>query len=677
MTCRTRRSVPVGGRAGKADRPALCIGAVLWGAMLGLGASSALEVTSVPAVESPAVQASKDEVAEPSTAPAPADQASSPATLGAGFRYSAYGPDYDPGPEYWAEVGRAMAAKIPGSVPETVWIAGRLHGEGTLLNFPAEPESPLIAVSERDDTERLLTLFDEMGGRVWLQVEPGNAPVEELIDLILGRYGHHPSVTGFGVDVEWYRSVDAPIGQRVSDEEARAWLAAIRRHVPDGRLFLKHWLVEKMPPTERDGILFIDDSQFLPSLDAMIDEFAAWGRALAPAEVGFQYGYASDRPWWRHLDDPPGDIAVAILERVPNAAGFYWVDFTVLDLFPPEPVIGVKIYDHEGDPAALVERWVDTGITTAYVSEKLAGDAALRRHAAAADIDVFLITPVFYDPEALTADPDLFAVQADGSPAKDDWVEFACPSRPDYRERRIDQIVERVRRLEPDGVSLDFIRQFVFWERVLPDTSADDLPEACFCAHCLAGFAEATGIELPEGLAITEAADRIRSHHADTWVEWKVDRITSMVEELTTRLRAVDATLRFNLHAVPWRADDYDGARRRIAGQDLAALSVHVDTISPMTYAFMLERPFPWVGSVVREMAEVATVPILPSVQVGTAYRDDAELSVDEFWLNVHAALEPPSSGVVFWSWEALAKEPAKLAVVREALSARRGAPIR
>ncbi|MDH3308781.1 MAG: hypothetical protein OEO77_14860, partial [Acidimicrobiia bacterium] len=83
-------------------------------------------------------------------------------------------------------------------------------------------------------------------------------------------------------------------------------------------------------------LFFIDDSQILPSLDAMVEEFAEWGRAFAPAPVGFQYGYASDRPWWEQLEDPPADIGQRILDSVPNAKGLYWVDFTVLDVFPPE-----------------------------------------------------------------------------------------------------------------------------------------------------------------------------------------------------------------------------------------------------------------------------------------------------------------------------------------------------
>jgi hypothetical protein len=255
--------------------------------------------------------------------------------LGAGFRFSTYGPDYDPGPAYWVGVGQSMAGRFPGSVPEAVWIAGRLHGEGILLSFPAPSDHPLIAVSEEDGNEAFLDLFDRIGGRVWLQVEPGHAPVDTLIDMMLTRYAHHPSVIGVGVDVEWYRSTQTPEGQAVSDEEAAAWLAAARTHNPNYRLFLKHWEIGKMPPTLRGGLMFIDDSQILPSLEAMVAEFAQWGRAFAPAPVGFQYGYESDRHWWRQLDDPPADIGRRILDAVPNTEGLYWVDFTALEIFPP------------------------------------------------------------------------------------------------------------------------------------------------------------------------------------------------------------------------------------------------------------------------------------------------------------------------------------------------------
>ncbi len=78
---------------------------------------------------------------------------------------------------------------------------------------------------------------------------------------MLDRYGHHACVVGVGVDVEWYRSVDKPEGQAVTDAEATAWLQAARSHGQHYRLFLKHWEIGKMPPTVRDGLFFIDDSQ--------------------------------------------------------------------------------------------------------------------------------------------------------------------------------------------------------------------------------------------------------------------------------------------------------------------------------------------------------------------------------------------------------------------------------
>ncbi len=256
-------------------------------------------------------------------------------TIGAGFRGSASGPAHDPGAEYWAHVGQEMASRFEGATPETIWIVGSLRDEGTRLNFPVSGAHSLIQGAEEDGNEATLDLFDNLGFRVWLQVEPGHAPVEELVHLVLARYAHHPSVVGFGVDVEWYESTKQPEGKAVSDDEAQTWLTAVRSHDSAYRLFLKHWEIGKMPPTLREGILFVDDSQILPSLDAMVAEFAEWGRAFSPAPVAFQYGYPSDRPWWSLLDDPPRRIGQAILDQVPNARGLYWVDFTVLDVFPP------------------------------------------------------------------------------------------------------------------------------------------------------------------------------------------------------------------------------------------------------------------------------------------------------------------------------------------------------
>jgi len=258
-----------------------------------------------------------------------------PSTLGAGFRYSSYGPAYNPGVEYWVHVGQEMANRFPGSTPEVIWIVSVLEGRGTRLTFPGNNEDSYITFSNVDENQAALTLFDQLGFRVWLQVEPGDAPVEKLFDLILERYANHPCVVGVGVDVEWHHSFLKPEGSSVSDEEAASWLKAAQAHGEQYRLFLKHWETDMLPPSIREGLLFVDDSQMFDSLDKMVAEFTEWGKYFSPAPVAFQFGYPADRNWWGKFADPPKSIGEAILKAVSNTSGLFWVDFTALDVFPP------------------------------------------------------------------------------------------------------------------------------------------------------------------------------------------------------------------------------------------------------------------------------------------------------------------------------------------------------
>lgn len=255
--------------------------------------------------------------------------------IGAGFRYSSYGIGQDPGPDYFVSVGRRMQARFPGATPECIWIVGNYEGHGIRLSFPLESDDPFVTSSKEDKNEEVLALFDEQGFKVWLQVEPGNANVPALIQAVLGRYKRHPSVTGFGVDVEWYKSDGEAEGKPVSDEEARLWVSLVQAINPDYRLFLKHWETEWLPPAFREGLVFIDDSQQFDNFERLQQEFAEWGRHFAPAPVAFQFGYPADKRWWNRLKDPPAQIGKAILENVPNTTALFWVDFSLKEVFPP------------------------------------------------------------------------------------------------------------------------------------------------------------------------------------------------------------------------------------------------------------------------------------------------------------------------------------------------------
>ncbi len=258
-------------------------------------------------------------------------------TIGAGFRFSTYGVHGNPAPEYWVSVGERMAEKFPGATPQTIWIVGNIYDEGTYLNFPCETDDPYIKCGFIDMNEEALTSFDENGVDVWLQVEPGNADFDQIIDIVLNQYGHHPSVIGFGLDVEWYNSTVGPLGVPISDEEANRWVEVVQAHNPDYYLFLKHWEIEWMPPNAREGIVFINDHQDFESLDDMLANFTAWGEYFDGYPVGYQFGYYSDAKWWRAYEDPAAEIGNAILGQNENTRALFWVDFSVLEIFPPLP----------------------------------------------------------------------------------------------------------------------------------------------------------------------------------------------------------------------------------------------------------------------------------------------------------------------------------------------------
>lgn len=338
-----------------------------------------------------------------------------------------------------------------------------------------------------------------------------------------------------------------------------------------------------------------------------------------------------------------------------------------------DALIGVKIYQvDEAKPIQdLFEEWNTLGINTAFVSEELLADPEFRELAHANSVKLFVILPIFYAPEKLEKRPELYAVTKDGSRAENDWVKFVCPTREEYNRERKDELVKLIRDYDPDGISLDFIRFFVFWEKVYPEDTLESLPDSCFDDSCLKKFQAEKGIQIPDHLtSVQEIAAWITANYRQEWADWKCSIINGMVGSIAREARQIKPDILINIHMVPWRENDYSGAQRSIAGQDPAALAAFSDYLSPMCYFHMLKRKPSWVNSVVNDLKERSSAKILPSIQVAKAYLD-TEVSPADFREALTEALKPPSSGVVFWSWDALQKSPEKREIVREVIDSK------
>lgn len=258
----------------------------------------------------------------------------------AGFRASRVNTSYPgnqfPNDNYWVYVGDKLAGKFSTASPSSIWIVSLYDGNGyTRLGFPYQSNSTQkILGSDSDDNESYLNRFDREGFKIFLQVEPGSADVDSLIDIVLSRYGHHSCVIGFGVDIEWYQADKFDNGNKVTDEIAQRWENHLKSINPNYKLFLKHYWSEWMPPTYRGDIIFVDDGQQYQTLAEMKEDFKNWSAHFQNNKVGYQYGYPADEKWWLNLNDPAKAIGDTLLSAIPNIYGLYWVDFTITKIFP-------------------------------------------------------------------------------------------------------------------------------------------------------------------------------------------------------------------------------------------------------------------------------------------------------------------------------------------------------
>jgi hypothetical protein len=356
-------------------------------------------------------------------------------------------------------------------------------------------------------------------------------------------------------------------------------------------------------------------------------------------------------------------------------------------------LIGTKIYEYKGELSTLFAAWQRVGINTAFVSINLANNRAFMDMARNRNIAVFIILPVFFNPEALAGDPGLFAITGHGLPARDDWVEFVCPRRPEYRRQRLEDVRRLVRDCRPDGLSIDFIRYFAFWEMVYPDTRLDPLQNTCFCPYCLQAFQKDCKLQIPPRLTDPPAkAEWILKNHLPEWAKWKQAAITTMVRDIAIAARREKPGIKLNIHLVPWRKDDFNGSMRTVVSQDIASIAPLVDYLSPMCYAHMVRQTPDWIRSVVQNVRTQAANPgvqgdggtsarpvpqgdggssarpVIPSIQVKEEYIKEA-LTPAQFSDYLKAALAPPSAGVVFWSWETLAADSAKEEIARSLIA--------
>jgi YD repeat-containing protein len=269
----------------------------------------------------------------------------------AGCRSSNYGISPFPSAGGWEHAISTMAGYFPGSVPVGLWLVGEIYfdgansGQGLEFPNPGGTWDSHIQFSGKNKHEQYLSSFDEHGIKVFLQFEPGFAPLDQLFEITYNRYHQHACVIGFGVDVEWYRSTcDGCANATVGDSTARAWETKVKSLNSGYRLFLKHYDKANLPPTYRGDIVFVDDSEQNGDFNGFLREMKSFADFFGPADVMYQIGYPSDKSWWStRLSPIPKTIGDTLAKRTAQQnCGIVWVDFSLSDVLPTTRVSGTS-----------------------------------------------------------------------------------------------------------------------------------------------------------------------------------------------------------------------------------------------------------------------------------------------------------------------------------------------
>lgn len=238
--------------------------------------------------------------------------------------------------------------------------------------------------------------------------------------------------------------------------------------------------------------------------------------------------------------------------------------------------------------------------------------------------------------------PEWRPLGVSGAPIKpNEWYFPLSPNHPALREQRLQRFKQRLQNPYIDGVWLDFIRFPLRWENGAPA-----FEQACFSPQSLDAFTEFSGIQ-PQGGSTKEKAQWILANHPEQWTAFKVGSIRAWVQDAAAVRDSLRKDVKLGLFGVPYSLDEYDGALRRIVGQDYALLAKHLDIISPMIYHRMIAQPVERIRDLTLALRQSTGKPVWPVLQ--TMNLPD-ELPQQEFIQSIGLAAKASQEGLILFA---------------------------
>lgn len=305
----------------------------------------------------------------------------------------------------------------------------------------------------------------------------------------------------------------------------------------------------------------------------------------------------------------------------------------------------------------------DHGVNAVFVrSQSLTPDVVARARAEGCRVFAEYATLNGSYGDWVAGHPDAHPIDETGKPApKATWFMGVCPTNKPFREFRMNGLRDLVKRLDVDGVWMDYLH----WHAQFED-SYPVLLKTCFNDSCLAAFQAWSGLKV-EGDTVPRKAAWIFRNAAKAWEDWRVSVLVDWAREFREIVKSArPKALVGNFHAA-WKDEDFWGARRRCLGIDFALLAKHVDVFSPMPYHGVSGMPpeyvadfVDWFGRRLPLQTEPGKYPqVWPIVQAH-------ETRADVFEKVLRGGMSGKSTGVMMFSVESVARDPEKMAAMKK-----------
>ncbi len=320
----------------------------------------------------------------------------------------------------------------------------------------------------------------------------------------------------------------------------------------------------------------------------------------------------------------------------------------IVNLMKQKQVKGIYLYNPNVEIDTFFTNCKKIGVNCVSSSDFFYNNKEFVGKAKQYGMNLVLNFPVFFDQKYLEKNPEYYCIDSEGKKAINGWLHFACPSQPDYFEHQKNKLKNWLEFVNPQMVTFDFLRFFVFWEKVYPDALYKDIVDGCYCDKCINDFQESTNLKVK-----IKSAEWIKNNLLQEWADWKCNVIERRLSELVTIVKQYDENILIGLKILPWSENDFNGAIRSIAGQNAEKLSKYVDVFIPMTYSHMLKREPGWINDITSEIHDRTGKQVLASIQIENLYLEE-RISVNEFMDMMKFGTMAPSSGVFLFHYDSI-----------------------